>query len=84
MHNQASDATWEELYDSGQLDHQLAQLSVKGPQQVSQRNQNGPPHGLIMRPLLPEQPQHQALIMPTTHHIVKAPGPHSMAPPKPK
>ena len=32
-----------------------------------------------MRPLLPEQPQQQALVMPTTHHMVKAPGPHSMA-----
>ena len=79
MNNQPSDATWEELYDSGQLDHQLAHLNLKGAHQVSQRNQNGPPHGLIMRPLLPEQPQHQALVMPVTHHMVKAPGPHSMA-----
>ena len=79
MQPPSSDATWEELYDSGQLDHRLAKLNIKGTQQPSQRNPNGPPQGLIMRPLLPEQPQQQALVMPTTHHIVKAPGPHSMA-----
>ena len=79
MNNPSTDATWEELYDSGQLDHQLAQLNLKGAHQVSQRHPNGPTHGLILRPLLPEQPQQQALVMPTTHNIAKPPGPHSMA-----
>ena len=79
MQPTSSDATWEEQYDSGQLDHRLAQLNLKETQLFSQRNPNGPPQGLFMRPLLPEQPQQQALVMPTTHHIIKVPGPHSMA-----
>lgn len=74
-----SDATWEELYDSGQLDQQMAQLNFGGTQQSVQRSQHGPHQGLIMRPLLPEQPRQPALILPTTHHVIKTPGQHSMA-----
>lgn len=78
MQNSSADATWEELYDSGQLDQQLAHLNLNRSQQIFHANLHGPQHGLVMRPLLPEQPQ-QALTMPTTHHVAKATGHHSMA-----
>ena len=79
MQSPPTDATWEELYDSGQLDQQLAQLNFSGSQQPVQMNQHGSQQGLVMRPLLPEQPQQQALILPATHHVVRARGSQSMA-----
>ena len=81
----STDATWEELYDSGQLDRQLAQIHLataaaqQQPLKINPLGPVGPHQGLAMRPLLPEQPPQQALMMPNTHHPVKPPGPHSMA-----
>ena len=60
MQPPSTDATWEELYDSGQLDRQLAQIQLataaaqQQPLKINPHGPVGPHQGLAMRPLLPE------------------------------
>ena len=79
MTTSPTDATWEELFDSGQMDQQLAQLNFGQTQQPIQINQHGPHQGLIMRPLLQEQPRPQPLILPSGNNVVRTQASHSMA-----
>ena len=79
-----AEPTWEELFDSGQLEQQISQINFGQhvPSPPLQLNQQRPQQGLIMTPLLPDRPQQQALIMPPTavhHPFTGNSSPHAIA-----